>query len=111
MEVPTTIELKVGEVYTLRLSSLGTAGYVWNCVIEGNANLIEVTSGGADVPRQTTEQVVYGASADEQLSISAQEPGRVVLHLTQQRPWETDQPPLKHHIVAVNILPIEKLRS
>ena len=39
MEVPTTIALKIGEVYTLRLNSLGTDGYVWNCAIEGRVNI------------------------------------------------------------------------
>lgn len=39
MEVPTAIALKVGEVYTLRLNSLSTAGYVWNCTIEGKVNI------------------------------------------------------------------------
>ena len=39
MEVPTTISLKVNDVYTLRLNSLGTAGYVRNCAIEGRVNI------------------------------------------------------------------------
>lgn len=39
MEVSTTSELKVGEVYTLRLNSLGTDGYVWNCAIKGKVNI------------------------------------------------------------------------
>ena len=44
MEVPTTIAPKGGEVHTLRLNNLGTAGYVWNCAIDCNTNLISITT-------------------------------------------------------------------
>lgn len=103
MDIPATIELQVGEVYTLRLSSLGTAGYVWSCAIEGNANLVEVTAERA-LPQSTGEQVI-GTSADEIFTISARQPGQVKLYLTQQRPWEIDRPPHQQYTVEVTIQP------
>jgi predicted secreted protein len=40
MEISTTIDLRIGETYTLCLPGLGTAGYLWSYEIEGNARLI-----------------------------------------------------------------------
>jgi predicted secreted protein len=107
MEVPTTIALKVGEVYLLKLDSLGTAGYIWTCTMTGDADLLVVTAERAEAPRQSSEPVIHGASAAEQFRLLAQQPGQVALLLTQQRPWETTQPPLKQYSVAVKIQPGE----
>lgn len=103
MDVPTTILLKVGEVQTIRLQSLGTAGYVWNCTVEGNTTAIAVTLERAGQPPQSEAPVVVGSSSDEVITLVGQEPGQATLHLVQQRPWETSQPPLKQYRIEVTV--------
>jgi predicted secreted protein len=101
MELPTQITLKVGETYTLRLASLATAGYVWSYAIEGD-NLLSMVSGRA-LPSQNNELSTAGSSGDELLTLLALQPGQTRLHLTQHRPWETQQPLLKDFTIQVDI--------
>lgn len=102
MDVPTTIALTVGEVQTLRLPSLGTAGYVWHCTVEGNASAIAVTVDRAEQPQQP-DTPIAGSSLDEVVTILAQAVGQATLHLVQRRPWETNQPPLKDYRIEVTV--------
>ena len=102
MNVPTTIELQVGEVQTLNLASLGTAGYVWNYTIAGNATVVTVTADRA-APPSSSATPIAGSSPDEVFTIRGQEPGQVTLHLVQCRPWATDQPPIKEHRITVMV--------
>jgi predicted secreted protein len=102
MNLPTTIALKVGEGQTLRLPSLGTAGYVWNYTIEGDADTIAVTLSRVEAS-QSEEPSIAGASSDEIVTIMGQAPGRASLYLVQQRPWETNQPPLKSYHIEVTV--------
>ena len=105
MDVPTAIELKVGEAHTLRLQGLGTAGYVWNCTVEGNANVIEVTVGRDSQSQQPDDSVLFGSSLDEIYTVLGRETGQTTIHLAQRRLWETDQPPLKNYRIEITVQP------
>ena len=105
MEVPTKIELKVGENYRLRLPGLGTAGYLWTYGVEGNSNLVNVSQATSD-DRQPTEESklpIVGFSVDHIFTIQAVEPGHLTIYFIQSRPWEKDIPPLKKHQIEVFI--------
>ena len=99
MEVPTQIELKPSETYTLMLPGLGTAGYLWTYAIEGKSNLVDISKTTADSTQPTDEfgMPIVGSSVDEVFTVQALEPGRVTIHFTQSRPWEKNKPPLKQH--------------
>jgi predicted secreted protein len=105
MEIPTKIEIKVGETYRLRLPSLGTAGYVWTYGIQGNRNLVDVSEARTDEVQPIDERgtPLVGASVDKVFKVQALEPGSVTIHFTQSRPWEKDKAPLKEHYLEIFI--------
>lgn len=105
MNVPTAIALKVGEVQSLNLPGLGTAGYVWNATVEGDTNAIAVTVGRTEPPLQPDTSIAAGSSRYEVVTIRGQEPGQARLYLVQRRPWEMNQPPLKDYRIEVTVQP------
>lgn len=104
MDIPTTIELRVGEVHKLKLPGLGTAGYVWTFAIE-DCNLIAVTAGKTErsQPANSGELSSVGSSVDESFTILALKPGRTNVHFAQRRPWEGEQTSLREQTLEVNI--------
>lgn len=105
MEVPTKIELKVGETYTLRLPGLGAAGYLWTYAIEGSNNLVDVSKGTADDAPSTDERgtlyLITGSSLDEVFTVQALKPGYLTIHFIQSRPWEKDKTSARAHNLEV----------
>lgn len=103
MNVPNMMTLKVREVQTLKLPSLGTAGYVWNYAVAGDTTAIAVTMSREKPPQVSESPIAIGSSLDEVVTLVGQEPGQATLHLVQQRPWETNQPPLKEYRIEVTV--------
>jgi predicted secreted protein len=102
MEVPATIELNVGERYTLRLPGLGSAGYVWEYAVTGDDKVVSIAEATAGQPAPTGGAAPAAFSADTVFTIAALEPGQVTIHFTQRRPWEKDKPPLKEALLQVH---------
>ena len=101
-ELPAAIALQVAQTRELVLPGLGTAGYRWSDAVDGEAGIVEL-----DWRRgfpAGDERRPAGASAPERLLITAVAPGRVVLHLVQQRPWEHGRP-RSEHVLEVEVLP------
>jgi predicted secreted protein len=104
MDIPTRIDLKVGETYVLRLKGLGSAGYTWDYSIDGNDKVVTVSRETASNP--TTARAggpppdTY--SLDHLFKIQAHEPGRVLIHFFQHRTWEKGKPPLEEHVLEVH---------
>ena len=99
-EVPSKIELSVGEKYTLRLKGLGAAGYNWEYSIEETGKIVSVSSefvGGGE----RTGSLPPGYSLDVLITIQALEPGRATIHFAQRRAWEKDKLPLKEHVLEI----------
>ena len=104
MEIPKKITLRVGEINTVRLPGLGTAGYAWTHEVIENSALIKVSTGRGGLP-QTGEAgfQIMGASVDELIYIRALRAGRSRIRLTQLRPGKSDQSPSQEHILEVDI--------
>ena len=104
MEIPKRITLRVGDMNTVRLPGLGTAGYSWTHEVIENSALIQVSTGQGALP-QTGEAAmkIVGASVDELIYIRALRAGRSRIRLTQRGPGKSDQPPSKEHILEVDI--------
>jgi len=105
MEVPTSINLRIGQKYVLRLKGLGSAGYTWNYNVDGNDKVVSISREMAGRP---TTAPAGGPppdtySLDYLFTIQAHEPGRVLIHFFQHRLWEKDKPPLKEHVLEIHV--------
>lgn len=103
MEVPSRINLGVGQKFVLRLKGLGSAGYTWDYTIEGNDRVVSISREMAGRPPAPPAGGPPPAtySLDELFTVQAHEPGRVLIHFLQRRPWEKDRPPQQEHVLEV----------
>ena len=65
------VALRVGEDHPVRLAGLGTAGYHWVALVEGDERIVEVSATGLAQPANRR----IGTSADELFTIRALRPG------------------------------------
>jgi predicted secreted protein len=100
MIVPSKIELKVGEKYTLRLKGLGAAGYNWEYRIKETGKVVSVSSEFID-DRKKIGPIPPGFSLDLLITIQALEPGHAAINFAQRRSWEKGKPPLKEHVLEI----------
>jgi predicted secreted protein len=99
-EVPARVVLAPGESVALRLAGLGPAGYLWHTDVEGPGEIVDLAWERGPAPSGGPRPAV-GVGRPELLHITAAAPGRVTLHLTQRRPWETDVPPRTAYDIEV----------
>jgi predicted secreted protein len=94
------VELRVGEQHPVRLAGLGTAGYRWVALVEGDEGVAEVSD--ADVAPPANARI--GTSADELFTIRALRPGVTCVRFVQRRPWESeDEPAANEHVVEIRV--------
>ena len=100
------IILKVGESYTLRLQGLGAAGYVWEYSMEGTEKIVAVLAGASEefTEAVNAESPAPGHSSDEFFTLQAIKPGHAAVRFAQRRPWEKNKPPLKEHILEIEVM-------
>lgn len=105
MEIPTEINLEIGETYTLTLPGLGAAGYVWTYELIGNGDVVDVLEMTAEnlQPDVRDLSTRVGSSRDEIFTIQASKAGHSAIRLIQKRPWEHNQVPLKEYILEINV--------
>lgn len=105
MDIPTRITLRVGETDTLRLPGLGSAGYIWTHEVVGNEDVVDVSTTTAESLQidDAREPTTVGSSRDELFIIRAVRAGQSTIRFSQKRSWEGDQPPLKEHILEVDV--------
>jgi predicted secreted protein len=101
-EIPTCLEMTVGEERNVELPGLGTAGYVWDVEIVG-AGAIDVHWIRGD-PRGSLP-CPPGQSAPEVASIRAVAPGDDELRLYQHRRWESATQAIARHYIRVHVAP------
>jgi predicted secreted protein len=94
------VELRVGEQHPIRLAGLGTAGYRWEPLVEGDEGVAEVSDAGVARPANAR----IGTSADELFTIRAVRPGVTRVRFVQRRPWESeDEPAANEHVVEIRV--------
>ncbi len=104
MEIPKRITLRVGDIKTVRLPGLGTAGLAWTHQVIENSGLIEVSTGTGEIPQDDRSGFqIMGASVDELIYIRALGAGRSRIRLLQSRPGFYNQPSDEEHILEVDI--------
>ena len=94
--VPGEMTLAVGEQCEVTLPGLGTAGYRWCETVGGDIAAVQILWQRGAAPGDGPRPI--GASAPERLQITAEAPGHVTIHLTQERPWERGRPHAEHTI-------------
>ena len=100
MCVSSNVSLGVGESHRVRLPGLGTAGYRWMAVVEGDPGVAEVSDAG--VAELADRRI--GTSADELFDIRATGPGVARVRFAQRRPFEPDDvPPADEQVVEVRV--------
>ena len=103
MDIPTSLNLKVGETYSLTLPGLGTSGYQWTYEItQSDDSVVAVIALPSEVSSQSAQPAI-GSSRNEIFAIQALRPGQATLRFRQGRSWERDQPPLKEFQIEVVI--------
>jgi predicted secreted protein len=94
------LNLRVGDEHPVRLKGLGTAGYRWGAVVEGDEGVADVADAGvAELPNRR-----IGTSADELFTIRALRPGTTRVRFAQRRPWEADDvPAVEEHVFEIRV--------
>lgn len=95
------LKLAVGESRELSLASLGTAGFVWTHVLEGDDGIVRLTRRRG----RPGEAGPVGRSTTERLMIQATAPGHAVIRMNQARPWESGVAPRASFAINVSISP------
>jgi predicted secreted protein len=97
---PNVVNLRAGEQHRVRLPGLGSAGYRWMPVVEGDEGVAEV--GDAGVAELANRRV--GTSADELFDIRAVGPGVARVRFAQRRPFEPDDvAPADEQVVEIRV--------
>jgi predicted secreted protein len=94
------VTLRVGEDHPVRLAGLGTAGYQWLVLVEGDEGVADVTAAGLAAPANAR----IGTSADELFTIRAVGPGATRVRFEQRRPFEPkDVPPIEERVFEIRV--------
>lgn len=101
-EIPTSLEMRVGEERNVEFPGLGTAGYVWDAEIVGEG-VIDVHWTRGDPPGSLP--CPPGQNAPEVVSIRAVAPGDGELRLSQHRRWEPATQAIARHNIHVHVTP------
>jgi predicted secreted protein len=104
MDIPTSLNLEVGETYRLILPGLATAGYQWTYEItQSGDSVIDVATVLSETSNDESAQPAIGSSRNEIFEIRALRRGQAKLWFKQGRSWERDQPPLKEYQIEIVI--------
>jgi len=97
------VDLRPGDKITVELAGLGTAGYRWQDVIDGDPGIVSVSwqRGAA----QGLAEKVAGKSAAEIATVRAERVGQVTVRFVQVRPWERNGQPLDSQTITVRVRP------
>jgi len=99
-DIPTRLELAVGQQYTVELPGLGTSGYIWEHEIIGGDDVVDVQWTRGFPPGSPPRPV--GVSAPEVATIRAVRPGAAEVRLYQHRRWEPpDRVRAQHRLTVV----------
>ncbi len=85
-ELPTVLSLTVGEERSLELPGSGTSGYLWDCNVVGDGDIVDVQCSRGTPPLSPPRPA--GMTAREVLTVRGRAPGTVELLLVQHRRWE-----------------------
>lgn len=103
MEIPSQIDLQIGESYTLRLKGLAAAGYRWTCRMDGGEDIVRVLASTSTPHRTGSGGLQPDLRVDESFHFEALAEGQADVRLTQRSPSDEKQPALQEHTIRVNV--------
>ena len=94
-----TLTVKNGHEFTVRLEALASAGYIWTAETYNSALLDH--SGNSEI--LGNKDGLDGGVSLQVLHFRAKAPGIDTIHFSYKRPWKKDQAPVKTCIINVTI--------
>jgi predicted secreted protein len=83
--------LRVGEKHVIVLEGFGSAGYVWEPVVEGDVGAVDVFIGPAHAqPTADDAEPPMAFSVDQEGAITGRNPGNATVRFRLARPWEAE---------------------
>jgi predicted secreted protein len=82
----TVIKIKVNEHTELRFAGLGTAGYMWKCIIDDETKI----KAEKRMDDKSSDPNNAGASRDEIFTVTGLQRGKTHATFIQSRHWEPD---------------------
>jgi hypothetical protein len=105
VEVPDRIELQPGQVGSIRLPGLGSAGYRWSFEASGDPGVVEASMASAPPPfppdGPTGGPPPTNYSVDTIVTLRALAAGRAKLRFVQRQPWAPEETPMAEHVLEV----------
>jgi hypothetical protein len=101
-DIPSRLELAVGEPWTFEFPGLATAGYRWEHEVSGDADVVDVSWAQGDQPG--TPQRSPGSSRPEVVTVTGHRPGAVTLRIFQHRRWEPADQVRVQHDLSIRVL-------
>jgi len=96
--------LKVGEEHFVKLDGLGSAGYLWDFVVEQGSTLLTVESVQTEKTAIGSGATPTSSSIPSSFVIKALAPGQARVHFTLQRPWLVGKmAPFRDHLLEITI--------
>ena len=102
-DLPTRIELAVGDVWKARLAGMGSIGYEWVGELEAGVGVVDLVLApdpGPSPPKMVGEPP-NASNVDVLVEVRALRPGTATIRFIQRRPWQLDQPLVQHRIDMV----------
>lgn len=96
---PAGTEVKVGQKFTVTLSSNRTTGYGWQLAMPLDEAVVKLV--GSEYEAPVTQKV--GAGGQEVWTFRATGPGKAEISLSYVRPWEKDLPPANAKTYTVTV--------
>jgi predicted secreted protein len=99
LDLPATVDARVGETIDLALASNASTGFSWHCTWEPEAALVKI-----DWPVESNDSQLPGSGGTTHFAFRAAQPGTVVITVQYGRWWEGGERQ-EPQTVTVNITP------
>ena len=97
----TPIQLSPGASHSIELPGRGSAGYLWEFAVEGDADAISVEPREGRLPPGVAPP--SGFSRTARFDVRALRPGRVRVRFQLRRPWESEALAGEESILEVEV--------
>ena len=100
------LTIPVGTTYTLKVKENPTTGYTWNISDETKAAFEKFFTVEKTYVQSKDPDCVgcTGVGGQASFTITAVAPGTATFAMTENRPWEKDQPPVNSRSISITVV-------